>query len=165
MVGPLDFGIVYMPWSVGTWFVDTPNILSLLSTLLITFYWQEILSVMVDRLSNKLINNLCKIDYRFQVVTNLAKFRIPFLLIAILVVILHVVATTNSFLHFVSGKIPSKSITHISDDAYTISAIVALIVAFGISLFFFIIGYRIFRVTDKRNIVTGDRKATRVNLP
>jgi hypothetical protein len=61
MVGPLDFGIIYMPWSALTWFISTPNILSLLSTLLITFYWQEILSEMADQLSNKLINNLSKI--------------------------------------------------------------------------------------------------------
>ena len=60
MIDPLDFGKPFMPWPAATWFVDTPNILSLLSTLLITFYWQEIISVMGDRLSNKLINNLCK---------------------------------------------------------------------------------------------------------
>ena len=72
MVGPLSFGIQFMPKEgtfqksnlsyplVSIWFVDTPNVLSLVTTLLITFYWQEILSVISERLQNTLINRLCK---------------------------------------------------------------------------------------------------------
>ena len=36
---PLSFGNIYLPVAVSEWFIETPNVLSLITTLLISFYW------------------------------------------------------------------------------------------------------------------------------
>ena len=98
MVAPLDFRAFY-PWSVELWFLDIPNTLSLLTTLLITFYWAEIVSVVPDQLSTRIINNICKSCSSFSPEIS-AKFRIAFIITAVLVLVLPILSYTNSLVYF-----------------------------------------------------------------
>ena len=84
MARPLSFYKFGYSVVAESFFVGYSNVLALTTDLLITFYWQEILVQYNQQSSNKILNNLGKNHISTKKITFTEKFRIPFVITAII---------------------------------------------------------------------------------